>query len=194
MPLIVISGEPQSGSSTSAKLIAKKLNLRHWSAGDYVKSFGKAEKETERSVTAMSSEQGQSKEFHENVDKKQIEEAKKGDVVIDAKLGIHFLKDFADLTVWLACPTEERARRVAERDKVSLEEGRKLTAEIERIGRETYKRIYDFDYFNQKGRADLVIDTVENDPEQVAAKVIEAYEEVMAPKRAHKDAHTRKFL
>jgi cytidylate kinase len=195
MPVVVISGEPQSGSSTAARLVAKKLNLRHWSVGDYIKSLAqRAERETARAIEVMSSERGQSKSFHEEVDAKTAEEAKKGGVVIDGKLAVHFIRSLADLAVWLACPFEERARRASQRDGISMEQARKLAKENERIGRETYKRIYGFDYFGQKAEADLVIDTSKAPPEQVAAKIVAALEEKLAAKRGHKIYDRRKFL
>ena len=45
MPVIVISGKPGCGSSTTAKLLAKKLNLRHFSLGDYNKAHAKKAKD-----------------------------------------------------------------------------------------------------------------------------------------------------
>jgi len=172
MPVIVISGVPGAGSSTIAKLLAKKLGLKHFSLGDASKEFGQG-KETEKAISYLQSESGRSRSFHEKMDEHQREIAKSGNVVIDAKLGIRMLKGMTDFSVWLECPVQTRAERVAKRDSVPVDVALKTIKTKEEIEKKTWKDIYGFDYFDQEGEAKLVIETGNKTPEEIVNIIIE---------------------
>lgn len=170
MPTIIISGQPGAGSSTTAKLLAKALGLKHWSAGEYTKQFGKSSKETERAVEAWKGAAAK-KEFHVELDEKTVEVAKQGNVVIDGKLAIHFAKRFANFTVWLKCPHGIRAQRLAGRDRIPLSEADRTLDEKEKLERLNWQKMYGFDPFEQEAEADLVIDTSTMAPGKVVEKI-----------------------
>ena len=172
MPVIVISGKPGCGSSTNAKLMAKKLKLEHFSVGDYNKRHAKkAKKEADKSIEMWHLDKKTLNKFHHDSDKFANEIAKKGNVVIDAKLGVHLIKTH-DLTVWLTASKKVRAERYAKRDSISIKEAMKKVIEKELLERKNWKRIYDFDYFNQAREADLVINTGDKTPEQIVGLII----------------------
>jgi len=178
MVVIVISGMPGCGSSTSAKLLAKKLKLKHFSVGDYNKgqieklTGKKPDTETERSLQMWHNKTGSSKRFHVNSDKLARQIAKDGNIVIDAKLGIRLLKGLYDLSVWLKAPKPVRIKRYAERDKKSIKEAKKMLDEKESDERKNWKRIYGFDYFVQEKEANIVIDTIYKSPEKIVNIII----------------------
>jgi cytidylate kinase len=155
--VIVISGPPGVGTSSIAKEIAKRLNLRYLSPGKTYKSFLN-KKEAEAALEFWKTSFGSSKKLHERLDAYQIKEAKKGNVVICGKLSIFFLKDIADFKIWVDAPLEVRAKRTAQRDKIPFEEALKQISEREMIERSKWKDMYGFDYFEQKNEADLVLD------------------------------------
>jgi len=172
MSVIVISGMPGCGSSTVGKLLAEWLGLGFFSVGKYFKKQGFGEKETARAINFLKTEKGSSEKFHKELDEEQRRVAKGGNVVIESKLGIHFLKDLANHTVWLWAPMMVRAERVAGRDKISIEEALKKLQEKEKMERELFKKIYGFDYFLQEKEADLVIDTSDKTPEKIVNEII----------------------
>lgn len=159
--VIVVSGPPGVGSTTIAKELAKKLKFRVFTLGFLQKGLAK-EKNKNQSRAALKvwkTKLGRSKSLHYSLDKLQIEEARKGNVVICSKLGIHFLKNVATFTIWLEADLLTRAKRSAKRDKIPLKEAKKTISERENIEREEWKKIYGFDYFKQREEADLVLDT-----------------------------------
>ena len=172
MVVIVISGKPGCGSSTTAKLLAKRLQLRHFSLGDYNKSHSKAKKETDKSLDMWLSKTGSSKKFHVKSDELARSMAKHGDVVIDAKIGIRMIKGLYDCGIWLTAPRKTRAARYAKRDKIPVKEALKKLREKEFFERTEWKKMYGFDSFAQEKEADIVIDTGNKAPEQIVDMII----------------------
>jgi len=182
MAVIVISGYPGSGSSTTAKLLSKKTKLKFFSVGAYYKSHHEAKKETERAVKFWKTKKGSSKKFHESIDDMQIKLAKKGNIVIDSKLGIHFLKDYADYKVWIKAPVSVRAKRYAKRDTISVKEAMKILKEKEKLERESFAIIYGFDFFSLEKKADLIINVSKKKPQQIVNQIIKFMENHLSDK------------
>ena len=156
--IIAISGKPGAGTSTIAKKLAEKLGSDYFSPGHFFKEHSEG-KETQQALDVWKTRRGSSRSFHELIDRMQKERAKDGNVVICGKLSIHFLKDVADMKIWIDCSLDERAKRSAKRDKIGLEKAKRRIKERERIETEEWKRIYGFDRSKQKEIADLVIDS-----------------------------------
>ena len=159
--VIAVSGPPGAGSTTISQELARRLGLKFFSPGFVQKGLAKdGSNQSQACVEAWESEKGKSREFHHDLDRRQMELAERGGIIICGKLSIHFLPD-ADLKVWLDVPLEVRAERSANRDGIPLERAREAVASRELVERKEWKRIYGFDYFDQKNQADLVLDTSE---------------------------------
>jgi len=171
--VIAISGLPGAGSSTISKLLAERLGLKYFSPGEYFKSHSSEDSESKRALDVFQSGKGKEKAFHESIDEMQRRLALEGDIVVCGKLSIWVLKDIADYKIWLDCSLEERARRTAERDGLSIEEAKRILKERERLEVEEWKKDYGIDYREQKKMADIVIDTTNLDKEEVFKRIIE---------------------
>ncbi|MFH0832463.1 MAG: cytidylate kinase family protein [Candidatus Aenigmatarchaeota archaeon] len=174
--IVVVSGMPGCGSTTTARLLAKKLKLKFFSVGAYTKKIMREDmkidkKETERSVDFWKTKRGKSKEHHVTVERMQEDLAKRGDIVIEGKISIRFIKN-ADFRIWLKAPLNVRAKRYVKRDNLMLKDAMRFLKEKQRDERENWKKIYGFDYFIQEKEADLIIDTMNKKPEEIVKMII----------------------
>lgn len=172
MVVIAMSGQPGCGSTTVAKLLAKRLKISFFSAGDFFKSHSSGNDSSKRAIDFWKTRWGSSKSFHNELDKAVVEKARKGNVVCDAKLSIHFLKGLADLKVRLKADMKTRARRYAKKDRVDISKARKYLLEKEKLENDNFLRIYGFSPDDQERDADLIIDTSGKSPEETAELII----------------------
>jgi len=181
MNVVAISGMAGCGSSTTGELLAKKLKLDFFSVGRYNKDEAKKyiknknENETKRAVDFWKQDEKFLNSFHKKTDEMQVRLAKKGNVVIEGKLAIHFLKDIADYKIWLWAPMMVRAEHIQMRDKITFEEALKNLEEKEQLERENWIKMYGFDYFEQKEEADITIDTSNKTPEEIVDFIIKKF-------------------
>jgi cytidylate kinase len=178
MVVIALSGLPGTGSSTAGRLVAKKLDIEYFSAGTYNKEHAKSvagkdvEKETEKAVVMWKIDRDKLDKFHLNTEDMYKEMARKGNIIIDAKLAIWALKGIADFSVWITASLDSRAKRIAGRDNISIEEAERILEEKLKLEVENWKRIYGINYLDQEKEADIVIDTSGKNPEEIADIII----------------------
>ncbi|MBI2076585.1 MAG: cytidylate kinase family protein [Candidatus Aenigmarchaeota archaeon] len=177
--VIVISGQPGCGSTTTGKLLSDKLGIGFFSVGTHFKKLAgeKTKKKvgwpspTMVSADYLSTKEGSGKKLHNDIDAMQIEKAKTGNIIIESKLGVHMLPD-ADFKIWLKAPIRTRAARVAERDNISFETAIKTLMKKEKQERKSFKKIYGFDFFELEKNADLVISTSSKKPEKIVNTIM----------------------
>ena len=170
--IITISGIAGSGKSTVAKLLAKKLNYKHYSVGDFMREIAKERKLT---LLELSKEAEEDPSIDKELDKKQIELGKKEDnFVIDSRLGFHFIPN--SKKIFLEVQLNEAAKRIL-KEKRKHEQYKDINESIKKIKTrissedKRYNEYYKIDY-HDKSNYDLVIDTTNAEPEEVVSKII----------------------
>jgi cytidylate kinase len=140
--VIAISGKPGSGKTTYAKEVARLFNLRYVSSGSLFRQLA-----SERGVSLVEFHRIAEKDFEIDkiVDSRAVEEAKKGDVVVEGHLAGWVLRDVADLRIFFTAPLEVRAMRVAVRDGVSYEEALRELKLREKSNKLRARLLYGFD-------------------------------------------------
>jgi cytidylate kinase len=103
--------------------------------------------------------------FDKKIDEKLLELAEQGNVVLDSWTMPWLLKE--GFKVWLGASPLVRAKRVSNRDSISIEEAIKALNEKDEQTRQIYKNLYGFDLGNDFSPFNLVLSTDELEPDQV---------------------------
>lgn len=170
--IITISGIAGSGKSTVAKLLAKKLNYKHYSIGDFMRDMAKEKNITLLELSKLAEKD---KAIDKELDKKQIELGKKQDnFVIDSRLGFHFIKN--SKKIFLNVDLNEAAKRIL-KEKRKHESYKDIQESAEKIKtrikseNKRYKEYYNIDYQN-KTHYDIIIDTTDIKPEEIVKDIL----------------------
>ncbi len=177
--LITIAGSLGSGKSSTAKEVAKILGYRHFSSGDL---FRKMAAERGESVEATNLSAEAQRDIDYEVDRLLQEMGKsESKLVIDSRMAWHWMPD--SFKVFLSLGIDHAAQRIfndvrekrrVSEDADSLEEVR---ASIERrfaSEQKRYMALYGVDPTDPKN-FDLIIDTKENDLENVIRILLDRY-------------------
>ncbi|MBT7903043.1 AAA family ATPase [Candidatus Woesearchaeota archaeon] len=171
--IITITGALGSGKSTVAKLIAKKLNLNHYSTGDFMREIA-----TKRNLTILGlNQQAETdKTIDKELDDRQINLGKTEDnFIIDARIGWFFIPH--SIKIFLDVTDNEAARRIFEANRNEKKYNTSINETLENIKKrkesevKRFKEFYNIDYYT-KSNYDLVIDTTKISPEQVVEKIL----------------------
>ncbi|MEM0120969.1 MAG: cytidylate kinase family protein, partial [Thermoprotei archaeon] len=106
------------------------------------------------------------------VDARSLREADKGNVVIEGHL-TGWVIEKADLKIYLNAPLEVRAKRIAERESISIDDATKQTQQRELSEKERFKKIYGFN-LDSFINFDLVINTSIYDLHELLDVIINA--------------------
>ena len=163
--VICICGMAGSGKSTLAKRLAEKYGLKYYSGGDALKTVAieKGYKPMERgwweSTEGLRFLENRMKDFNfdKTVDKKLMEIAEKGNVILDSWTMPWLLKE--GFKVWLEASLEERAKRIARRDRISVDQALKALKVKEEKTKAIYKKLYGFSLGEDLTPFHLILDT-----------------------------------
>jgi len=175
MKAIIISGLPAAGKSTVAEIISKKLNLKAINVGDILKSkFTEATSrnywDTPSGFSALRLRE-KNEEIDKSVDRAVLRIIKRGNIVIASYVMPWLSK--TGYKIWLDASPEERAKRLARRDKISVEKAAEIIKRRDRENYLLYKKIYGISFGKDKKPFDLVINTEKLSPTKVANIIIE---------------------
>lgn len=196
MVVIAISGQPGSGSTTTAKLLAERKGLRYFSPGRVFKDISRgvvkdqfyylefkrrcdkvgliiphfsSNNDTHGTLDLWKTPFGKDPRLHKVIDDLQKSVASQDNAVLDGKLSLHMIPS-ATLKVWLKASRPRRAERTRTRDGSSIDAEKELH-ERETIERKEWHDMYGLDYWTQEGLAHVVIDTTDKSPSQVALEI-----------------------
>lgn len=152
MVVITVSGPAGSGKSTIAKLLAKKLNIKYYSIGEF---FREKAKEAGKDIKEFTKEIP--KELHLEADNHVDELSKKGNIILDGRL-VGYMASNANFRIYLTAPLETRAKRLAGRNQISANEAKKRIQEREAEHERIFSNIYNLDV-EKLDIYDLVLNT-----------------------------------
>lgn len=176
--IISIAGELASGKGAVSTILMQKLNYGIYRNGEY---FRKLAKEMNMDVTAFNEYVKKHPEIDIKIEKSATEYAKEHDkFIIDARLGWYAVPE--SFKVYLTVDIEEAAKRAFNDEKrKSTESFDTLEAQkadlIKRynLENERYFKLYNV-HKEDLNNYDLVLDTTNNTPEEIAEMIKVEYE------------------
>ena len=139
-PTVTIAGLSGSGKSTVAEAIAKELKLKIVSAGDIIRQMAK-----ERKMKLEEFAKVVGPEADYELDRRSIKLAKEGNIVLVGRLAAYAAGDYADLKIFVDCPIEIRAQRVAKRENKSTAKAKNDIIKRDTRDAKRYWKIYHID-------------------------------------------------
>ncbi|MEM2210703.1 MAG: cytidylate kinase family protein [Nitrososphaerales archaeon] len=173
MITIIISGMSCVGKTTVAKALAERFNLKYLSGGDMLKEMamemgyqpsGDDWWDTKDGIKFLN-ERKKDLNFDKKVDKRLIEFARKGGVVISS-YPLPWLID-EGIKIWLKGSMEKRAMRMVQRDNISIEEAIKVIRIRDDENKRLYNQLYKINFGDDLSVFDFVINTNNLSKEQV---------------------------
>lgn len=176
--IISIAGELASGKGAVSTILMQKLNYGIYRNGEY---FRKLAKEMNMNVTAFNEYVKKHPEIDIKIEKSATEYAKEHDkFIIDARLGWYAVPE--SFKVYLTVDIDEAAKRAFNDEKRkstesfdTLEEQKADLIKRYNLENERYFKLYNV-HKEDLNNYDLVLDTTNNTPEEIAEKIKEEYE------------------
>jgi len=167
---ITISGGVAVGKNTLHNALKPYLEPLGWtftSGGQLLRDFAK---EYVQPLASLAPD-----EFHHQLDNRTKNLLEKGNYAIEAWLSGFMARERTDtLRVLLTCNNDAlRVDRVANRDKVSIEQAKQYIKEREEGNFKEWKRIYgDYEFFNPE-YYHVIVDTYSSGPNETVGKVLD---------------------
>lgn len=164
---IVISGWPAVGKTTIAGKLGEEFGLNMYNGGDILKMMasesGYSTKREDWWDTAEAKkfmdERRRDPSFDKRVDKKLADIVKKGGAVITSYTLPWLVKDDSVVKLWLRGSQENRARRMANRDNISIAEARRIVKQRDEENSKIYFKLYKFQFGQDLTVFDYVLNT-----------------------------------
>jgi cytidylate kinase len=163
--VVCIGGMAGSGKSTLARKLADKYHLQYLSGGDALRALAldmgckpvnRGWWESPEGLRFLEI-RAKDYQFDETVDRKLLEMARKGNVLLDSWTMPWLLKN--GYKIWLEASPEKKAERIAERDKISVKEALSALRRKEKRTKAIYRKLYGFRLGEDFAPFHLVLDT-----------------------------------
>ena len=170
--IITISGMPGSGKTSTADVIAKKLNMKRYSVGNLRREMAKKRGISLQELNKL----GESQDFTDKeADEWQRQLTKKDNFVIDGRLSYHFIPK--SIKIFLYVKPEISAKRIMlegreEEKMLSEKQALKMLKERVKSDSKRYKKYYKLNPYDKK-QYDFVLDTSDLTIQETVDKILE---------------------
>ena len=169
---ITISGLPGSGTTTVAQILKEKLGLPYVYTGQI---FRDKAKEYNMNLADFSIYAEENFEIDREIDRAQKKILEEGNIILEGRLAgwLAHENNIPSLKVWLECNRETRIQRIVNREGSTIVKKQGETIQREESEKGRYQKIYSMD-ITDISFYDVVIDTVDKKPEDIADLIIDA--------------------
>ena len=167
---IVISGWPAVGKTTIAGELAKEFGLSHYNGGDILKMLA-AEKGYSTDASKIDwwdtpeakkfmAERKRDSTFDKKVDKR-LERILKTEGAVITSYTLPWLvgDDESIIKFWLKGSSQNRARRMANRDRISAAEAERVVTMRDEENKKIYRKLYGFSFGDDLSVFDYALNT-----------------------------------
>lgn len=177
--IIALSGELASGKGTVSKLLAKELDYTIYRNGEYARKLAK---EKGLDITSFNAYLAEHPEIDRQIEKSAAEYAEENDnFIIDARLGWYAVPN--SFKVYLTIDIDIAAQRAfndPNRKETecfeTIEEQKADMIKRYELENDRYFKLYGI-HKEDKNNYDLVIDTSDKTPEEIANEILSKYKE-----------------
>jgi len=164
---VTIFGLAGTGKTSVAEAVASDLGWEFMSNGNLFRELARGQG---MAISEFDKLVENRQEIDRKVDEQTAEYGRTHDnFIYEARLAWYFIPD--SVKIKLDCGDDERIRRVAERDNISLQEARKQTLDREKTYRPRYESLYGIRDFSSDEHFDFILDTTPIDLPTVIANV-----------------------
>lgn len=176
---IIFTGHASSGKSTAAQTTAKAFGLKFYDGGDILKLLAKDMGYSPEGKDWWDTKEGmeffalrkKDSSFDKKVDEKFIEILDKGNCAITSWTMAWLYKGEA-LRIWMSATLQERANRMAVRDKIHSSDAKEIVKERDHINEELYKKLYGIKFGQDFKPFDILMDTTKMTQKEVSENLI----------------------
>lgn len=170
MTTITISGLPGTGKTTVAQLVEKKLGLKYVYSGEI---FRKRAQKQKMSLEEFGAYCETHREIDEELDRHQLNLLRKGNLILEGRLSgwLAYQNHIPATKVLLTADLETRAGRIVKREEGDTEKRKQEILKRERSEATRYKKYYNI-YIRDTSIYDLIIDTAQKTPEEIATIIV----------------------
>jgi predicted cytidylate kinase len=170
--LITVSGPPGSGTTTTAQHVAARLEVELVPGGEVFRAMAA---ERQLTLAQFGRYAADHPEVDAELDRRLADRARAGDVLIESRLAAWIARNegLTAVTAFLDCAPAVRARRVAGREGIDVEQALADNAERQQVERRRYIALYGID-IEDLSVYDLVLDSGALAPAELAARVVDA--------------------
>jgi cytidylate kinase len=141
---ITVSGPASCGKSTGGKAIANALGLKYTTSGEIFRNYAK-----KRGIPLEKFSAIREKEIDYEIDKRTLELAMSGGVVLDGRLTGWVAGDWADVRVYYDSPLDIRIKRASLRDGIPVRHAAKIIKQRDDEDNKKYKELYGINMFDK---------------------------------------------
>jgi len=163
--IICLAGLTACGKSTAAKRLAERYGLTYVSGGTALKDIALKMGYKAKDKGWWESPEGMrflrqrqlDPTFDKQVDTQLLEWIERGDIVLDSWTMPWLAKK--GFKIWLEVPPKERAKRLAQRDSIRMEEAMRVIKEKDAKTKRIYESLYGFKLGEDYSPFDLILDS-----------------------------------